>query len=196
MDFPIVQGVEFRAIEGFPGYAVGDDGSVWSSRIQGDRSNRVGPWKRMKPSVDKEGYLQCGFRRGDGKKWPYKVHRLVLQLFVGPCPKGLEACHDNGINCDNRLENLRWDTHKSNVADRERHGTILRGDKHPNRIRPEKLARGECHPRAKLTEEKVREIRRRCAAGESQRMIAAEFCLYQTAISNIVTFKRWKHVSA
>lgn len=53
----------------------------------------------------------------------FKAHRLVLLAFVGPCPKGMEGCHWDGNPHNNRLENLRWDTHTSNEADKVRHGT-------------------------------------------------------------------------
>ena len=50
-----------------------------------------------------------------------RIHRLVLIAFRGPRPKGLCACHNNGISTDCRLSNLRWDTYGSNVADRLKH---------------------------------------------------------------------------
>jgi hypothetical protein len=39
-----------------------------------------------------------------------RVHRLVLLTFVGPCPKGMESCHGDGIKSNNCLTNLRWGT--------------------------------------------------------------------------------------
>src|SRR3970282_914182 len=39
-----------------------------------------------------------------------RVHRLVLAAFVGPCPIGMEGCHDDGAPTNTRLRNLRWDT--------------------------------------------------------------------------------------
>lgn len=51
------------------------------------------------------------------------VHRLVLEAFVGPCPKGMQCRHLNGIPTDNRLENLRWGTPSEDNYDRVRHGT-------------------------------------------------------------------------
>lgn len=49
--------------------------------------------------------------------YSHLVHVLVLETFVGPRPAGMEACHNNGICTDNRLSNLRWDTHAANEAD-------------------------------------------------------------------------------
>jgi hypothetical protein len=60
------------------------------------------------------------FRNGTGERC--RVHRLVLEAFVGPCPPGREACHWNDIGHDNRLTNLRWDTPSANMFDRVRNG--------------------------------------------------------------------------
>jgi DNA invertase Pin-like site-specific DNA recombinase len=49
---------------------------------------------------------------------------------------------------------------------------------------------------AKLTEDDVREIRRRQAAGELQRIIAADFGVSATCISKITTNKKWKQLAA
>ena len=75
------------------------------------------------------GHVNVGLTiQGDGHttRVHRRVHRLVLSAFVGPCPNGMEGCHDNGIPSDNRLENLRWDTPIANAADRVLHGTTLR----------------------------------------------------------------------
>jgi hypothetical protein len=70
-------------------------------------------------------------------------------VFRGPCPPGMEACHNNGDPTDNRLCNLRWDTHANNEADKIRHGTYF--------IRAR--LKGERNGNSKLTEEEVRLIR-------------------------------------
>ncbi len=51
------------------------------------------------------------------------VHQLVLETFVGPCPKNMETRHLDGNPANNRLENLKWGTLLENVADAVRHGT-------------------------------------------------------------------------
>lgn len=57
------------------------------------------------------------------------VHRLVLEAFVGPRPDGLECCHNDGDPTNNRVENLRWDTHASNITDTVNHGTHTNASK-------------------------------------------------------------------
>lgn len=47
----------------------------------------------------------------------------------------------------------------------------------------------------KLTEMDVREIRRRCAAGELQRIVAADYGIAQTNVSLIVLRERWAWVA-
>lgn len=51
-----------------------------------------------------------------------EVHRLALEAFVGPCPAGLEVCHGDDVATNNRLYNLRYDTHGGNQADQVRNG--------------------------------------------------------------------------
>lgn len=58
-----------------------------------------------------------------GKAYNVYAHRAVMAAFVGPCPKGLEVCHNNGIRSDARLSNLRYGTRGENVRDSVKHGT-------------------------------------------------------------------------
>ena len=51
-----------------------------------------------------------------------RVHQLVLEAFVGPCPPGHVGCHRNDDHLDNRLENLYWGTASQNQRDAVRNG--------------------------------------------------------------------------
>lgn len=63
------------------------------------------------------------------------VHRLVLLAFSGFPETGFEACHKDGNRRNNRIENLRWDTHKNNLKDNRLNGTSLLGQKnHKSKI--------------------------------------------------------------
>lgn len=58
------------------------------------------------------------------------VHCLVAEAFLGPKPRGLEVCHNDGNCLNNRIENLRYDTRSENIKDRYRHGWV-----HPNKAK-------------------------------------------------------------
>jgi hypothetical protein len=49
--------------------------------------------------------------------------------FVGPCPDGMQGCHENGVRADNRLSNVRWGTPIENAADKAKHGTATVGER-------------------------------------------------------------------
>lgn len=108
------------------------------------------------------------------------VHRLVMEAFVGPCPPGMMACHNNGNPADNRLENLRYSSARDNQMDRVPHGTSNRGAANGKSI---------------LTPDDVVRIRHRLAAGERQRSIAAAFGVTQCCISDINLGKTWSHLA-
>ncbi len=84
----------------------------------------------LNPHVsDSEGHLSVHLGV-DGQKFLRAVHRSVLQAFKGPCPVGMEGCHRDGNGGNNKIRNLRWDTHFKNNQDRKRHGRYACGDKH------------------------------------------------------------------
>lgn len=55
---------------------------------------------------------------------------------------------------------------------------------------------GEKHPSAKLIESQVLDIYNRVWSGEKGSVLAAEFGIVKSAISNIKHRKRWKHILA
>lgn len=89
--------------------------------------------------------------------------------------------HKNGIKAENQPGNLEW----CSQADNARHA-IRTG------LTPKCL--GEMNGAAKLTEDQVREIRRRRALGALQVPLAQEFGVSQRMISLIVRREKWAHV--
>lgn len=106
-------------------YAVYDDGRVFS----------IGNMKFLKP-YENNGYV-C-YKLGPHSRTRY-AQRLVLRHFVGKPEDGQEACHNNGKKTDNRLKNLRWDSHSGNNKDKQRHKTALNGEKNHWNKMPDKL---------------------------------------------------------
>lgn len=109
----------YATISRFFGYRFGANGSVWSRRGRDGKLTKA--WRRLATSPKKNGYRIVSLPiEGVGKR-TFNVHRLILEAFVGPCPEGMEACHNDGDRGNNRLNNLRWDTRSANMADRFRH---------------------------------------------------------------------------
>lgn len=112
----------WKPVVGYEGhYEVSDLGQVRSLDRLDARGWRISG-RILRPATDSKGYLQIGLWL-DGQK-SFKVQRLVLAAFVGPCPDGREAAHGNGVRIDNRLVNLRWATQEENEADKWIHGTM------------------------------------------------------------------------
>jgi hypothetical protein len=118
-----------------------------------------------------------------GKRETFLVAHLVADAFLPPkSPTDQVLRHLNDNPSDNRPENLAWGTYSDNMADSIRNGKCIR-------------AKGSAHCCAKLTEDRVREIRRSCAAGDcSQREMARQCGVHQSVISRIVLRQKWKHV--
>lgn len=154
--------------------------------------------KRLKGNRCKEERIIRPFRRGrylyialckNGKRKIFSVHRLMLESFIGLCPKGMESCHNNGDGINNLIPNLRWDTHLNNCLDKKKHGTERSG----NPIWLDN--KGSKHGRAKLNEEKVVEIKKLLKEGKlTQTEIAKIYGVSRRTIGSIKNHKTWKHV--
>jgi len=161
---PISKDVLYRPVLGFPGYAVGTDGSVWSSL-------RGGAWKPLKLIPNPKGYLTVRLRRKPGVHLRRSVHALVLEAFIGPRPKGAVTRHfPDRDPTNNRLENLQWGTPTENRQDMKFHGTHQAG---------------EASPTSKLTEAQVREIHGKVQSGAYETAVASQYGLSQSQVSRI-----------
>lgn len=156
--------IKWQAIPEFPEYECSNSGRV-------RRSNGC----ELLSDIDDRGrkrFTLCV----KGKTYKIFAARLVLLTFIGPCPNGMEACHNNGNERDNHLDNLRWDTHLANISDKRKHGTMTQGEK--------------VHT-AKLTAADVLEIRR---IGGPLKQHAIKFGVSTTLVSLIIRRKIWKHI--
>lgn len=126
----------WRTIPGYEGlYEVSDQGRVRSlDRVvaQRGRKSRMFPGVVLKHNLVGTRYREPGqgyhavtlAYASDDHRRAY-VHRLVMAAFIGPCPPGMEACHEDGDPRNNALYNLRYDTPSANNMDKWRHGTML-----------------------------------------------------------------------
>lgn len=175
---PVIEGVEIRHCPGCDGYAVGDDGSVWSCRHP---HGYLSEWRQLKPhATNKYGHLSVSIWR-DGKKVMRSVHRFVLEAFVGPCPDGMECRHfpdrDPG---NNRRSNLQWGTHAENMHDMVIHGTANPPDN-----------RGERCGNSVLTNEQAAAIYNESDNASTQEL-ADKYGVSRPTISGIRSQEAWK----
>ena len=120
-----------KAVPGYEGrYEITDDGDVFALERFATTVKGLQRWpaKKLSTFIDSSnGYIYVNLC--DGKKArKLAVHRLVLIAFIGKPDIHQQACHNNGIRTDCRLQNLRWDTVKNNAQDRITHGTQLKGE--------------------------------------------------------------------
>ena len=101
----------WKDIKGYEGlYMISSYGRVKS--IGGRRGSSNKP-KILKQGTDTSGYKFVCFRVNKYSK-TFKVHRLVAEAFIPNLNRYTEIGHINGIKTDNRVDNLRWCSHKDN----------------------------------------------------------------------------------
>ena len=122
------------------------------------------------------GRFESGYSRINIAGKSFRLHRLVLAAFRGPCPEGMEGAHENGVKADCRLSNLAWKTRLANHADKQRHGTT---------------ARGVRHGLAKLNVSSVLAIRESSASASA---LSRQYGVSRPIIRSVQQRKTWKHV--
>lgn len=159
----------FKTIPRYPHYKFGSDGSVWSLRIG----------RKMRQRLN-QGMPFITLCENNRKTSSY-VSRLIAEAFHGPCPKGQEVRHfPDRDPSNNTPKNLKYGTHKQNIADHIFHGT-----------RPF----GEASVCAKLTTATVLRIHRLYRnRANTQVELAAIYGVSQSLISAIVNGVRWRHI--
>lgn len=171
---------EWRPVAGYDGiYEVSNLGRVRS--IEREILHPIRGHSRLKsrilrPGPVKNGYLAVSLCK-DGVKKTHQVHGLVCLAFIGNKSPGLQVAHYDGDKENCRLDNLRFCTAKENAADKHRHGTTVRGER---------------HPKAKLTAIDVMTIRK---INKSARAIAEIYGVSPSNILSIRARKHWRHIA-
>ena len=157
--------IEWRTVREAPEYQVSGDG-----RIKSVYTNRP-----LAGGIDKDGYRKLVLCTGS-RRIHRRVAALVCEAFHGPRPEGMGVRHLDGSRDNDAADNLAWSTHAANCADKLRHGTAQRGEK---------------HPQSKLTAAEVREIR---DSSEPGRVLGERYGVSTHTIRAVRARQRWKHV--
>jgi len=177
---------KYADVPGFPGYRVGDDGTVWTNRKRVYRKGfgrgvvyaHSQEWIQMAINKLSAGYVDVQLHK-DGESFHRLVHRLVLLSFVGSPPKGYETFHINNVRSDNRLCNLKW----ASKTENQRHRKTFRTD-----------SSGERHARSVVTNATAALIRKRFLEVGNRAKVAREFGISRFVASRIVAGKTYRIV--
>ena len=160
--------IEWRTYPHDPRYRVSEYGHV------------IGPKGHLLRPCIQRGYAKYTmfFK---GKHVIRRVHLMVLQTFGGDRPYGAsQIAHWVGDPLNNHYSNLRYATPLENVGDTMRHG---------------RLRIGERAPGAKLTDDRVREIRRLRSEGRLvYRRYAAKLGIAWETVRGAAVGRTWKHI--
>lgn len=152
------------------------------------RIRSLGRWKQgvgrfgryyMKDGIKKVDCKGANLVNKDGVGKLHKLHHVILHTFVGERPEGTECCHYDGNDSNNRLENLRWDTHKGNEGDKVRHGTSNRGERNGS---------------SKLSKELVKEVRSLYQTGQySYAKLSKRYSISLGTLSPLIKGITWNY---
>lgn len=142
-----------------------------------------GCWKWTGGTSDGRGYFYWDGRQGLAYRYSWELH-------IGPIPKGKQINH----KCDNpgcvRPDHLYIGTQQDNMTDKRVRKRSAVGAKNGTRTKPERVARGERHGNATLSDAAIKEMRERYAGGGlSQNDLSREYGITQAAINSIILGK-------
>ena len=148
----------WKKVPGWP-YEVSDLGLV-------RRIGKTAPLKPMWTGQKRKQYAAVRLCMGQ-QQVDFKVHRLVCELFHGPCPPGMWALHKDDDTKNNSAANVYWGTPEDNA---------------------ETMAKRNYIASVAAT------IRSRRAAGEKGRALAAEYGISEQMVCGIYKGRNYDFV--
>ena len=168
-------------------FAITEDGKR-VVRIEPGIRNRSYVGRVLKQRVDGQGYFIVKiWSNKDKKTHRIRIHRIVARTFLGPCPKGKEVNHKDGIKLHNHYKNLEYVTRSENTQHAYDNGL---------HVSPMKGKHGREVGSAKLYDNQVLEIRKLWKTGRyTQAKLAEKYNLRSSGtIRSIVKGETWTHL--
>ena len=144
----------------------------------------------LKNQISKFGYCTLTVYLESNKKINIRVHRIIAEVFLGPCPDGYVVNHKDGNKQNNCVINLEYVTPSENNLH-----ALKTGLRHVADME-EIVKRGEESPHAIITEEMAREMLKyvyihNCGC----RVLAEIFNTTRGVTGNLLANRTWKHIN-
>lgn len=165
-----------------PRYLVSNNGRVFS-KFSHHRSGIIqhNPPKELTRRIGTAGYWVVFPMFERGKQRCQFCHRMVLEAWVGECPRGLQCAHMDGTRTNCTLENLRWVSPAENMFHQRQHGTALLGERNHN---------------AKLTDAQAIAVVAMRHAGFGPKQISGLFGITRQSVQQIVRGEKYGEARA
>ena len=163
---------KWKDLKGYEGrYIIGSNGEIMNKR-----------GLLLKQSLDTDGYKLITLYNGSRKM--FRVHRLVVENFIGSIPEKMEVNHIDYDRANNHVENLEIVTHLENV--RHSYDRIVKGIKSNGTTSGNKK-------NSKVTIKEANEIREKYSTGKyTQIELGNMYGLKRSAMSDLLNGKTWK----
>lgn len=123
------------------------------------------------------------------------THRVAWEMAYGSIPETLDVCHHCDVRHCVRATHLFLGTRKENMEDAARKGTLKRAAAKRKLHHPDSWHRGEDHYIAKLTDQKVLEMRGLYATSKyTVAFIAREYNIGPRAARSAILGETWQHI--
>jgi hypothetical protein len=164
----------WKDIKGFEGlYMVSNIGNVKRLKSKWVLNERL-----IGRLLDRDGYFRRTLCKNSLSK-QITEHRLVATTFIENPENKLTINHINGIKTDNRVENLEWNTQLENKQHAVSSGlTNLKGTN---------------HPRCKLSDKDVLEIRE-IGFSQTRTALSKKYGVSRITILRIIKRSNWNHI--
>jgi len=147
-------------------------------------TKRIVKGKILKAMLGKNGYYYFQLSDEHNKRTNKYLHRLLCIAFIWNPINYPSVNHKDGNKTNNNLDNLEWCTQKQNMRHGYSTGLI------PKKVNP----KGEKGIAAKLTDNQVKEIKKRLNIGDRIIDIAADYPIKEGAIGEIKAGRSWGHI--
>lgn len=171
----------WKSVQNYEGYyEVSNRGRIKS--LARPRSTKGNVKERILRQIIRKGYSYIHLCK-QGVRSIVLVHRLVAQSFIHNPESLPQVNHKDGVKTNNNCNNLEWVTCGQNHLHASRTG-----------LRSFDNQRGELNWRAKLTSEKIKEIRTLLSQQVSRKDIALRFSVCRQTVDSIANGDSWRAI--